>query len=148
MGRPAPMSKDTASGSGNTSSVEAATAVANPPSTGIAATRSPALKPEPSGASRTVPATSLPSEEGQVGLHLVLAAGQQQVGEDDAGRLHVDEHLAVADRGLVDLGDLHRVRPVEPDDLYRAHRDLPFRPTGPSAVTVLQERGGDVEVKR
>ena len=83
-------------------------------------------------------------QEGQVGLHLVLAAAEQQVGEDDAGRLHVDEHLAVADRGLVDLGDLDRVRPVEPDDLYRAHRDLPFRPTGPSAVTVLQERGGDV----
>ena len=62
------MSKDTASGSGNTSSGEAATAVANPPSTGIAATRSPAVKPEPSGASRTVPATSLPSRKGRSGF--------------------------------------------------------------------------------
>jgi len=65
--------------------------------------------------------------EGQRRLDLVLAARLQQLGEGDAGRVHVDHHaLALGEhvRGvrLGDVADLQRLLgPFEVDDLHRAH---------------------------
>src|ERR1700712_432999 len=68
MGSPAPASNDTDSGSGKTACGIAATTSPNPPRPGNAATRSPAEKPDPSGADRTMPATSEPGVNGNGGL--------------------------------------------------------------------------------
>src|SRR4051794_34216618 len=68
MGSPAPASNETESGSGKTACGIAAATSANPPSPGKAATRSPGEKPEPSGADRTIPATSEPGTNGSGGL--------------------------------------------------------------------------------
>ena len=68
MGSPAPASNETESGSGKTACGIAAATSAKPPSPGNAATRSPAEKPEPSGADRTTPATSEPGTNGSGGL--------------------------------------------------------------------------------
>ncbi len=44
--------------------------------------------------------------EGEVGLDLVLAPAQQQVGPADAQRMHLDQHLSVAAVWLVGLHHL------------------------------------------
>ena len=67
MGTDAPWTKVRESGSGNTCDGSVATTPANPPSPGKAHTRSPAAKPDPSGAERTTPAISEPGTNGNGG---------------------------------------------------------------------------------
>ena len=76
----------------------------------------------------TVPATSEPGREGQIGLELVLAAALQHLRERDAGGLDL-HHDPLARRHQVArlrLGDvvfeLHGAGAVEGSDLDRAHR--------------------------
>ena len=100
---------------------------AKPPSMQPAATRSPSLRPEPSGALRTTPATSLPGTNGSGGLNLVLAAGLQHLGERDPGGVHVDHHAASGGEhvGRLWLGEVHLrqggARPRQVDDLDGSH---------------------------
>src|SRR3954452_12222715 len=64
----APCSNDRLSGSGKTLSAPRPTVSAAPPWGRQAATRSPAVNPEPSGAERTTPAKSTPRVKGSSGL--------------------------------------------------------------------------------
>ena len=67
IGTDAPCVKLRLSGSGNTCDGSVATTSAKPPSPGKAHTRSPADRPEPSGAERTTPAISEPGTNGSGG---------------------------------------------------------------------------------
>ncbi len=61
--------------------------------------------------------------ERDLGAQLVLPAAQQQVGERDADRVHVEEHLARRSLRLRDLLHTNAVGTGRGDHLYRAiHR--------------------------
>jgi len=59
--------------------------------------------------------------EGRLGLELVFPTTQQQVGEGDAGAVHLDQHVVRAGDGLGDLTDLDVGGTGERDDLGCAH---------------------------
>src|SRR5829696_4328734 len=65
---PPPCAKSSPSDSGNVRKSGATATSAKPPSRQAAATRSPSLNPEPSGALRTTPATSVPGTNGSGGF--------------------------------------------------------------------------------
>ena len=93
---------------------------AKPPSIVNAMTRSPARKPEPSRRRADAARHLDTGDEGQRRLHLVLAAGQQQIGKADAGGRDLDDH-ACRVLGLVDLDQTKARRALETLNLLCAH---------------------------
>jgi hypothetical protein len=62
-----------------------------------------------------------PGDEGQVGLHLVLPAALQDLGEGDARRVDADQDLVADGGGLGDLDQLDLLGTVERGDVYGTH---------------------------
>ena len=92
-----------------------------------AATRSPSLSGEPSGALRTVPATSLPGTNGSGGLIWYSPRVWSTSGNETPGGVHVDHDAAPRRERMrrLGLGEIRlgqgRLGAREVDDLNRAH---------------------------
>ena len=63
------------------------------------------VEPRPRGRGADTSGNLDPGHERQRGLHLVLAARQQQIGKADSGRRHLDDHASRILR-LVDLDQM------------------------------------------
>jgi hypothetical protein len=64
-----------------------------------------------------------PEVEGRLGLHLVLPAAQQQVGEGDPDAVHLDQHVVGSGGGLGHVVDDDVERTGGRDDLGCAHAE-------------------------
>jgi hypothetical protein len=62
-----------------------------------------------------------PGHERQLRLDLVEPPRLQDLGKRNPGRVHVDHDLLAVRLRLVDVVEPNRTRPVQGDDLYRAH---------------------------
>ena len=95
---------------------------ANPPSIVNAMTRSPALKPEPSGADRTLPATSTPGTNGSGGFIWYSPRVSSRSGKlTPAAATSMTTRVTVL--GLLDVDQPQSRRPLEPVNLLCAHLD-------------------------